>query len=145
MRYNIFSLQQLDEFAREIKQDVTEYPKVLFLLKGTLGSGKTTFVQHFAKTLGVNEETQSPTYTLLREYNIFPPQEKLYHLDLYRIEEMEQLESNGIWDVLTLPRGVFCIEWPELLEEVNFNAPTYIIEFLLEDDERYVIVSKQHD
>jgi tRNA threonylcarbamoyladenosine biosynthesis protein TsaE len=89
-----------------------EQPAIM-ALSGDLGSGKTAFVQGLAKGLDVSENyyVTSPTFTLINEY---PGRYPLYHVDLYRIEHLFELEDIGLDDVL-LADAVIAIEWAEKL------------------------------
>lgn len=81
-------------------------------LQGELGSGKTRFVKGFAPNFGVDRnEIQSPTYTLIHEYNRkdYLP---LYHLDCYRLEREEEAVEIGVEDYF-FGQGVSVVEWPE--------------------------------
>jgi tRNA threonylcarbamoyladenosine biosynthesis protein TsaE len=86
------------------------------LVNGDLGAGKTTLAQGIALGLGINEAVTSPTFTLVAEH-LIPSQEngigKLYHLDLYRLDDQGDLDSIGYDDYLTPVDGVSLIEWPE--------------------------------
>ncbi|GEM_PF-5759992 len=77
-------------------------------LVGELGAGKTTFMQGFVRAFSIpSEEVGSPTYSLVNEYR---GSKTVYHLDLYRLENLEDLESVGYWDYFDLG-GVICVEW----------------------------------
>ena len=78
-------------------------------LFGGLGAGKTVFAKGIAKGLAINEQIISPTFVLLKEYD---GGNKLYHFDLYRIEDEEELEHIGFYDYLGVG-GICVIEWPE--------------------------------
>jgi tRNA threonylcarbamoyladenosine biosynthesis protein TsaE len=78
-------------------------------LYGELGAGKTVFTKGIAKGLGVCEEITSPTFTLLKEYE---GRNRLYHFDLYRIEDEEALENIGFYEYLG-GEGVCVIEWAD--------------------------------
>ena len=93
------------------------------LLKGDLGSGKTSFVQGVARALGVTEHVTSPTFVILKNYKIFSRPdlksskglafENLVHMDAYRLEEEKDLEALD-WDKLVLdPQNIMLVEWPE--------------------------------
>ena len=86
---------------------------IVIALTGDLGSGKTAFVQGLAKGLGVSEKyyITSPTFTLINEY---PGRHPLFHVDLYRIEHVAELEEIGLDEVLH-EDAVIAIEWAERL------------------------------
>ena len=97
-------------------------PPVLVLLKGDLGSGKTTLTKGIISGLGAakEEDVTSPTFNLVHEFRIPVPAGskeslhfcKLYHVDLYRIESFPDLESLGLEDALS-ENAIVIIEWPE--------------------------------
>ena len=88
-------------------------PGGVLALTGALGSGKTVFVQGLARGLGVPSGVYvtSPTYTLVNEY---PGRQHLFHLDLYRLADPEELEDLGLADIFA-DGGVVAIEWAERL------------------------------
>lgn len=103
------------ELAKQLR------PPVLVLLKGDLGSGKTTLTKGIISGLGAarEEEITSPTFNLVHEFRIPVAGEgrshnasKIYHVDLYRIESFQGLESLGLEDALS-ERAIIIIEWPE--------------------------------
>jgi tRNA threonylcarbamoyladenosine biosynthesis protein TsaE len=83
----------------------------VLMLHGDLGAGKTTLTQGIATGLGVEVAVQSPTFTLVREHQ--GREMMLYHLDLYRLSEPDELEGLGYEVYLDPPDGVSVIEWPE--------------------------------
>lgn len=87
----------------------------VFCLNGDLGVGKTVFTQGFAKGLGIDETVNSPTFTIIQEYegNGLP----LYHFDVYRIADIDEMEEIGYEDYF-YGDGVCLIEWAELIEEL---------------------------
>lgn len=80
----------------------------IVLLSGDLGTGKTCFTQGVGRGLGCEETVNSPSFVLMNEYH---GREILYHVDLYRIEDVEELDELGLWDYAE--SGVLIIEWPE--------------------------------
>ncbi|MEZ4960578.1 MAG: tRNA (adenosine(37)-N6)-threonylcarbamoyltransferase complex ATPase subunit type 1 TsaE [Saprospiraceae bacterium] len=91
--------------------------KKKFALTGDLGAGKTTFVQAFCRHFNVREKVTSPTYSLVNEYTFLEEngQEQLiHHLDLYRLETLEEAQEIGIEEYLY--DEYYClIEWPGLI------------------------------
>jgi tRNA threonylcarbamoyladenosine biosynthesis protein TsaE len=92
------------------------HPGDIVLLHGDLGAGKTTLTQGIAEGLGVREQVQSPTFTLVAEHAGQTAEGEpitLYHLDLYRLVGEEDLDSFGWEHYLAPPDGVSVVEWPE--------------------------------
>jgi len=80
----------------------------VLLLSGDLGTGKTCLTQGIGRGLGYSGQVNSPSFVLMNEYK---GREHLYHVDLYRIEGVEELDDLGLWDYAE--KGVLVIEWPE--------------------------------
>jgi len=87
----------------------------IFALHGVLGAGKTQLVKGLARGLGYRGDVTSPTFTLVHEYagGRLP----IYHLDLYRVEDMQAALNLGIEEYLP-SEGVTIIEWPESIAEI---------------------------
>lgn len=101
----------------------------IFCLFGELGSGKTTFVQGVAKTLGVKEHITSPTFVILKQYkvNFTPPisggarKQKminLIHIDCYRLSKLEDAQGLGLEDIFENFENLVFIEWPERILDI---------------------------
>jgi tRNA threonylcarbamoyladenosine biosynthesis protein TsaE len=80
----------------------------VLLLSGDLGTGKTCLTQGIGRGLDCESNVNSPSFVLMNEYE---GRERLFHADLYRIEDVEDLDELGLWDYAD--RGVLVIEWPE--------------------------------
>ena len=106
---------QLADWAAEFMQNV-QAPMTL-LLDGPMGSGKTTLVRHLMRVLH-GEEASSPTFSLVNEYR--SDRGVVYHFDLYRLEEVQELEEIGFEEYLETS-SVCVIEWPQL--GVDFYDP----------------------
>jgi tRNA threonylcarbamoyladenosine biosynthesis protein TsaE len=97
-------------------------------IMGDLGTGKTVFTKGFARGLGINEPVSSPTFTIIQEYE--EGRIPLYHFDVYRIENAEEMEEIGYEDYF-YGKGVCLIEWSNLIEEL---LPKERIEIIIEKD-----------
>ena len=90
-------------------------PGQIYTLIGNLGTGKTVFTQGFANGMGVKEYVNSPTFTILKVYE--DGRLPLYHFDVYRIEEPEEMEEIGYEDYF-FGDGVTLIEWADIISEL---------------------------
>jgi tRNA threonylcarbamoyladenosine biosynthesis protein TsaE len=110
-----FELRGLNEAARMFWESVPGYR--LFAFYGEMGSGKTTFIRALCQLKGIGPEVSSPTYSLIHEYRYEAKgkTDSLYHLDLFRIRDLEEAIRAGVEDCLY--SGSICfIEWPEIIE-----------------------------
>jgi len=109
---------------------------VTFALTGDLGSGKTSFVQGLAKGLDVSEKyyITSPTFTLINEY---PGRFRLFHVDLYRIEDPLDIEELGLYEILN-SGNVAAIEWSDRLLD-DFTSDYINMKFKILNDESRII------
>ncbi len=103
-----------EEFSSNLKMgDV-------ILLYGNLGYGKTTFIKGLMKGLGVSKRVMSPTFVIIRTY--VPKNKKgvkrIYHADLYRIENDEKLVGVGIDEKISDPAAIVVVEWPEKIKKL---------------------------
>lgn len=100
-------------------------PPQLLVLRGELGTGKTTLVKGIAQAIDAAEpdEVTSPTFTLVHEYDgtLDGRQVKLYHLDVYRLESERQLETLGLDELLT-PEALVVVEWGEKFKSIRKKA-----------------------
>lgn len=103
-------------------------PGQVYCLDGDLGVGKTVFTQGFAVGLGIREPVNSPTFTIVQEYE--EGRMPLYHFDVYRIADVEEMEEIGYEDCF-YGMGVCLIEWSRLIEEI---LPPEAIRVTIEKD-----------
>ena len=110
---------------------------LLINLIGNLGAGKTTFVRGLIQELGFDEFVKSPTFTIVESYE--SDNLKIFHFDLYRIEDDKELQAIGVEDYLTEENAITLVEWPEKSKRY-FNNPDYIIELNhCDNDEKRLI------
>lgn len=104
------NLAQTKSLAKKLSKSLKGGETVL--LYGDLGAGKTTFTQFFAKALGVKDVVTSPTFNIVKEYD--GKKMKLYHFDMYRIEDFGELQEIGAEDILYKnEHDVAVVEWPD--------------------------------
>ena len=102
------SAEETEQFGADLFKSLPS--KCLIFLYGDLGAGKTTMVRGFLRAAGYNGTVKSPTYTLVEEYTI--GDRKIFHFDLYRVVDPEELEWIGIRDYFDQDSICF-IEWPD--------------------------------
>lgn len=104
------SLEELDAVAKVVLE---KYPENrIFGLLGSMGAGKTTFIQSFCRVLGVGDVVNSPTFSIVNEYRTIND-ELVFHFDLYRIKSTAELVDIGFEEYLY--SEAYClIEWPLL-------------------------------
>lgn len=120
-------LQELDAAAQRLL--VFAGTRRKFAFYGEIGAGKTTFIQAICRQLGVHEGVVSPTFALVNEYES-EAGAFIYHLDLYRLTNIDEALDIGIEDMLYDEHYCF-IEWPELVEDL---LPEDIVRIKLEID-----------
>ena len=103
-------------------------PGQIYTLTGDLGVGKTVFTQGVAAGLGITEPVNSPTFTIIQEYE--DGRLPFYHFDVYRIGDLEEMEEIG-YDDYFFGQGICLIEWAKLIEEI---LPEKRIEVTIEKD-----------
>ena len=113
MDYNGWKPEDTFEIARQLGEKAKAGD--VFCLIGDLGVGKTLFSQGFATGLGIQESVNSPTFTIVQEYD--EGRLPFYHFDVYRIEESEEMEEVGFVDMI-YGEGVCLIEWANLIEDI---------------------------
>ena len=101
-------------------------PGEVYCLNGDLGVGKTVFTQGFAAGLGIAEPVNSPTFTILQEYN--DGNMPFYHFDVYRIGDVSEMDEIGYEDCF-YGEGVCLIEWSNLIREI---LPEHTVEVTIE-------------
>ncbi len=106
MEYISHSLEDTEHIAREIAQ--TLKGNEVIAMKGGLGVGKTTFTRGLVSFFGVDSGVHSPTFAIVNEYHGTVP---VYHFDMYRVMDEDDLYSTGFYDYLG--KGLIIIEWSE--------------------------------
>lgn len=123
MNYASHGPEETQRIAHDEALKLVEKEKgapVVVALEGELGAGKTTFVQAFAKALGAKEKLKSPTFVLMKDYQLSAGHDykKLYHLDCYRLKNESDLEPLNIKDIIAQPGNIVLIEWAERVKGI---------------------------
>lgn len=108
------SAAETQDFGAEFAKRLS--PGVVVCLYGDLGAGKTTLVQGIARGLGIKKRLISPTFILVRRYKLSIGY--LYHIDLYRLQNVDEVKAIGIEELLADPTNILLIEWPERIESL---------------------------
>ncbi|WP_443770590.1 tRNA (adenosine(37)-N6)-threonylcarbamoyltransferase complex ATPase subunit type 1 TsaE [Anaerostipes sp.] len=108
-----YSAQDTYDLGKKLGKEAKEGQ--VFCLDGDLGVGKTVFTKGLAQGLGIEEPIQSPTFTIVREYE--EGRLPFYHFDVYRIGDVEEMDEIGYEDYV-YGGGVCLIEWANLIEEI---------------------------
>lgn len=124
----IESYSTKDTFETGYQLGLKAQPGEVYCLGGDLGVGKTVFTQGFAKGLGIDEPVNSPTFTIVQEYE--GERIPFYHFDVYRIADIDEMDEIGYEDYF-YGNGVCLIEWAGLIEEI---LPTKRIEIVIKKD-----------
>lgn len=122
---------------------------VVIGLEGELGSGKTRFVQGFAKGLGIRQRLTSPTFVLLKKYKI--PKKKatsyklqaasyLYHIDCYRLSKPKDILDLDFKEIISNPKNIVLIEWAEKVRKILPKDTVWIKFEIISKKERKIVV-----
>jgi tRNA threonylcarbamoyladenosine biosynthesis protein TsaE len=131
------------DFARKIIKVGPQKAAQVLALQGGLGSGKTTFLQGFAKGLGVEEKILSPTFVLMKRFKLknfgF---ENFYHLDCYRLKSEEDILLLDPNKKIFRPENIVAIEWPEMIKG-SLPENSWLITFdFISDKKRKITLPK---
>ena len=108
-----FELNQLKKASLELKKNINHN---VVLICGEMGAGKTTLIKELLSLMSVVDNVSSPTFSIINEYST-DKNEIIYHMDLYRIEDISELDNIGFFEYLE--SGKTClIEWGEMIEEM---------------------------
>lgn len=132
----ISSIEELETYAKSVLSDLSFLPHegaVVLALMGDLGAGKTAFVKAVAKELGITEHITSPTFVIMKTYDLPPTTnhgfKTLTHIDAYRLESAHELEVLGWKELLADPDALIAIEWPEKVPgAMPSNAQHFVFE-----------------
>ena len=133
---NIKSIKTINETARQFIKQIGD--GTVFAFNGTMGAGKTTFIKAICEELGVTETVNSPTFSIVNEYEAADGR-IIYHFDCYRINKMEEALEIGVEEYLY--SGNLCfIEWSENIASLLPDSVVNVEITELANGERDVLV-----
>ena len=114
--YTTKNYKETQELGKKLaKKILKQKPKshaVVLGLSGNLGGGKTTFLQGFAKGLGIKEKILSPTFVIMKRFKNF------YHIDCYRVKNEKDILELGWEEIINNPKNIIAVEWPEKIKSI---------------------------
>ena len=138
----ILDLRELEKFTTNLSKDISVGN--IYLFKGELGAGKTTFIRLLINNLYVLNNLPkpasiiSPTYPILITYELSSTQ--IYHYDLYRVKNLKELEELDFFE--NLNKNITFIEWPEILINLPLNRKYYLLNLdMISETKRKINIS----
>lgn len=135
--YETHSEIETKKLAQKIAR---KFKKGVIALSGDLGAGKTTFVQGFAKGLGIKEKIISPTFVVIRQHKIPKSKYTLHHVDLYRMEDIDDLRMLGLEEILSNPSNIVLIEWAEKAKKLLPESTVRIKFEVIHGNKRKIVI-----
>ena len=134
-------------FAKDIIGEFQVGKKATIIaLVGNLGAGKTTFTQGFAEGLGIKEKIQSPTFVILKEYEIHQHKiskscfKHFYHIDCYRLKNEKDAKTIDLEEIIKNPENLVLIEWAERVKKILPKKQLLTVKFFHINEETRKIV-----
>jgi tRNA threonylcarbamoyladenosine biosynthesis protein TsaE len=111
---------QTEKLGKILAKEVLKMKRgIVLALEGDLGGGKTTFLKGFARGLKIKEKILSPTFILMRRFEIKNRKIKnFYHFDCYRIENEKEILNLGFKKIISLPKNLVAVEWAEKIRKI---------------------------
>ena len=129
----IYKLSELEKASNFVLKNVNHD---IILITGEVGTGKTTLIKEYCKLIGVEEIVNSPTYTLINEYQ--NKRGKIVHMDLYRVKDINEINELGFFEYLE--NNIVIIEWPEIiLKMIDIKYSMINITFINEKERKLSI------
>lgn len=129
----IYKLSEIEKASNFVLKNVN---RDVILITGEVGTGKTTLIKEYCKLIGVEEIVNSPTYTLINEYQ--NKSGKIVHIDLYRVKDINEINELGLFEYLD--KNIVIIEWPEIiLKMIDVKYSLINITFINEKERKLSI------
>jgi tRNA threonylcarbamoyladenosine biosynthesis protein TsaE len=153
-KYLTNSSAQTRNLAKKLSEDFFKKASVkqafIIALKGELGGGKTTFLQGFAKWLGIKEKITSPTFVIAKRFSLYSSKKNkgkfknFYHFDCYRIGNPREILNLDFMKIILDSQNIVAIEWPERIKKI-LPKNVILIKFKFINDKTREIVIKSKD
>jgi tRNA threonylcarbamoyladenosine biosynthesis protein TsaE len=133
IKYTTNNLKQTQEIGKELASEILNYKNnnsaIVVGLSGNLGAGKTTFLQGFAKGLGIKEKILSPTFVIQKRFSVKKKNFiNFYHIDCYRLKSFKDILELDYKEIIKNPKNIIAIEWPEKMRKL-LPKNTILIKF----------------
>lgn len=131
------TLNDIDDFAQNFWKAVPHIK--VFAFHGQMGAGKTTIISALCRTKGVTSAPSSPTFSIINEYAYTEngKEKVLYHIDLYRLKDMEEVLQTGVADCID--SGSICfVEWPEIAPSLFDEAAMHVFIEAADNNKRLI-------
>lgn len=141
MQHNVNNLQEAEKVAQDFALTLSPNAEAATVvgLYGDLGAGKTFFTQVVAKTLGAEENIVSPTFVIEKIYELVGQKfSHLIHIDAYRLESSSELLNLGWQKIISDPKNLILIEWPERVADIMPKHTKVLIKHLENETSREV-------
>jgi len=138
-----------EKFAKDILKKGPRNKAFVIGLVGELGGGKTTFLQGFARGLGIKEKILSPTFIIMRRFqfnNLTIKQfNNLYHIDCYRIKKSKELLNLGFKEFLSSPQNIIVVEWADRVKKIMPENTIWIKFNFIDEKKRKITFTRAHN
>ncbi|OIP74778.1 MAG: tRNA (adenosine(37)-N6)-threonylcarbamoyltransferase complex ATPase subunit type 1 TsaE [Parcubacteria group bacterium CG2_30_36_18] len=129
--------------AKEILKTKPRKDAFLLGLEGDLGGGKTTFLQGFAKGLGIKQKILSPTFLIIKKFSIFNFKfSNFYHIDCYRIEKPKEILDLGFKEIISIPQNIVAVEWADRIRKIMSKNTIWITFQFINKNKRKIAIKK---
>tara|TARA_B100000029_G_scaffold83220_1_gene74206 strand:+ start:123 stop:560 length:438 start_codon:yes stop_codon:yes gene_type:complete len=129
-----YNLNEVHQVAQKVTNEINSN---IILLSGEVGAGKTTLIKEILKILKVNDNVNSPTFSIINEH-LTEEKKMIYHIDLYRIKNIDELNSIGFFEYIESNNLCF-IEWGDIIEK---NIREGYNKFLIEKRQNKRLIKK---
>ena len=139
------SFTQTKKLGEKLAKEILNFPlkkkAVALALIGELGGGKTTFLQGFARGLGVKGKILSPTFVIMKKFQVSSSKFQLfYHIDCYRIQKPKEILTLGFKDIISNPKNIVAIEWADRARKILAKNTIWIKFRFLNRNKREIII-----